>query len=264
MKMKITDFNQRKLQQKKLAMITCYDYTFAQLVNQTDIDIILVGDSAAMVMHGFESTISATMEMMVMHTRAVAKGAPDKWIVGDMPFLSYRRGFEVAMEAIQQLMQAGANMIKIEGCAGNEELIRHCVESGVPVMGHLGLTPQLIHQIGGFKVQGKQPEAASELIEQAQILAEMGCAAIVLECVPSALASMITQALSIPVIGIGAGAEVDGQVLVLQDLLGLNPGFKPKFLKTYGQGFGDFQQAINGYVQEVQTQVFPETEHSYA
>lgn len=261
--MKIQDFKKRKQNKNKITMVTCYDYTFAQLLSQTEVDLLLVGDSAAMVMHGFESTVSATMDMMEMHTRMVARGAGKKTVVGDLPFLSYRQGQEQAMQCISRLMQAGAQMIKLEGCEGNESLIRYCMESGVPVMGHLGLTPQLIHQLGGFKVQGKAPEAAEKLLDEAKRVEQAGAAALVLECVPSSCAQMITDTLDIPVIGIGAGLEVDGQVLVLQDLLGMNPNFTPKFLKTYLNGAEQIQQAINAFVDEVQQETFPEACHSY-
>lgn len=261
--LKLSDFKHYKLENKKLVMVTCYDYTSARIVNDSEVDLILVGDSLAMVMHGYDSTVPATMEMMEMHTAMVARGARNKYIVGDLPFLSYRTGQNEAMKNIGRLMQAGAHMVKLEGCAGNENLIAHCVQSGVPVMGHLGLTPQSIHQIGGMKVQGRQPEVANVLVQEAKTLEELGCSALVLECVPSELAMMVSKQLTIPVIGIGAGVDVDGQVLVFQDMLGLNPGFKPKFLKTYYNGFDEIKHALNCYASEVKAQIFPDDCHSY-
>lgn len=261
--MRIQDFNTMKQNGEKITVITCYDYTFAKIIDQSDIPVVLVGDSAAMVMHGYDSTIPATTNMMAVHVAAVAKGASNKFIVGDMPFLSYRVGKTVSVSAIQQLMQAGAHAVKLEGAEGNCRLIEHVVASGVPVMGHLGLTPQSVHQLGGFRVQGREEVQAALLLKQAKQLEEAGCFSVVLECVPSALAATITKALSIPTIGIGAGADVDGQVLVLQDMLGMNQGFSPKFLKRYLSGFDLIQSALNEFSREVKSGIFPSKEHGY-
>jgi 3-methyl-2-oxobutanoate hydroxymethyltransferase len=216
-----------------------------------------------MVMHGHVTTLPATVALIAGHTQAVVRGAGQKWVIADMPFLSYRKGLAKTMHAVEQLMHAGAHAIKLEGVEGNETLIQHIVQSGVPVMGHIGLTPQSIHQLGGFHVQGKQNSSAEKLLQQAHRLQDNGCFAIVLECVPADLAKRITQQLTIPTIGIGAGPHVDGQVLVLQDLLGFDPKFKPKFLKTYMAGFELIQSALNTFNEEVKNQQFPQAEQSY-
>ena len=256
-------FQELKNNNTKISMITCYDFTFAQIINNSDINCILVGDSAAMTMHGHPNTICADIPMMKTHTQAVTKGAPDKFIIADMPFLSYRKDLNYNMNCVHQLMQTGANAIKLEGADGNIDLIKHIVESGVPVMGHIGLTPQAVHQLGGFKVQGKTLNAQDLLKQQAQNLENAGCFAIVLECVPENLAAEITNNLSIPTIGIGAGNQTSGQVLVLQDLLGLNKNFKPKFVKKFAQGYDWALDAINNFHHEIVEKTFPDSEHSF-
>lgn len=259
----INDFLAKKQNQEKITMVTCYDYTSACLIDQTDVDCILVGDSVAMVMHGFSNTIFADLEMMRSHTAAVARGIKNKFIIADMPFLSYRKSAAETMDAVQILMQAGAQAIKLEGADGNLEIIHHIVTSGVPVMGHLGLTPQSIHTIGGYKIQGKNEAAQNKLMTDAKLLQQAGCFALVLECVPTHLAQSISQALSIPTIGIGAGPETDGQVLVFHDLLGLQPNFNPKFLKKYLNGAEVLNASINNYVSEVKNKKYPAPEHSF-
>ena len=248
---------------RKISMVTCYDYWSAQILEKTDIDCLLVGDSLAMVMHGYDSTVFAEIELMALHVRAVAKGAPDKFIVGDMPFLSTRKGLQPTMDAVQMLMQAGANAVKVEGEAGQRELIAHIVESGVPVMGHLGLTPQSVNGFGGYKVQGRKDADAEVLFASALGVAEAGCFAVVLECVPASLARRISQAIDIPTIGIGAGPHTDGQVLVLHDMLGMNPEFKPKFLRRYGDGFSLVSNAVNRFHAETVQGCFPSQAESY-
>lgn len=260
----IHTFQQKKQQAQKISMITCYDYTFARLVENSPIDCILVGDSVAMVMHGFDTTLPATMEMMCLHTSAVRRGAPNKWIITDLPFLSYRYDLSKTMENVQRCMQAGANAIKLEGIAGNEATIRHIVESGVPVMGHLGMTPQSVHQMGGFRVQAKQIAEAKQLKIDAKRCQDAGCFALVLECVPAYLATEISEELQIPTIGIGAGSGTDGQVLVLQDMLGLQLDFKPKFLKQYAPGATMVHDALTAFHDEVVDVTFPSKEESYA
>ena len=217
-----------------------------------------------MVMHGQPSTVHADVELMALHIKAVARGAPDKFIVGDMPFLATRKGLAPTMDAVGELMQAGANSVKIEGEKGQLDLIAHIVESGVPVMGHLGLTPQSVEAFGGHKVQGKSEGDAAEILESAQRLEDAGAFAVVLECVPTELGRAITSELSIPTIGIGAGPHTDGQVLVLQDMLGMNPHFKPKFLRHYANGYGDISNAVTRFHEDVQDGVFPSKEESYA
>ncbi|MDH3642329.1 MAG: 3-methyl-2-oxobutanoate hydroxymethyltransferase [Gammaproteobacteria bacterium] len=262
--MNVLDFQTKKRDGEKISMVTCYDYWSAQILDRSDIDCLLVGDSLAMVMHGHESTVHADIDMMALHTRAVARGAPGKFIVGDMPFLSTRKGLQPTMDAVQALMQAGANAIKIEGEEGQQELIAHIVESGVPVMGHLGLTPQSVNGFGGHKVQGRGDAAAERLLASAQAVADAGCFALVLECVPAQLAARVSRAIDIPTIGIGAGPETDGQVLVLQDMLGMNPDFKPKFLRHYADGFDVVSQAVNRFHEETRHGCFPEKSESYA
>lgn len=261
--MNIHAFCAMKAAGEKITMITCYDYSFACILQQSTVDCILVGDSAAMVMHGHPTTVQATVDMMALHTAAVVRGAGDKFVIADMPFLSYRKSLSENMAAVQQLMHAGAQAIKLEGAEGNLELIRHIVDSGVPVMGHIGLTPQSIHQLGGFKVQGRDKKAAKALYQHAKQLAEAGCFALVLECVPGDVAQHITDAVDIPTIGIGAGVHTDGQVLVLQDLLGMNKSFQPKFLKQYLPGFDLIKDACNTYCDEVKSGGFPQAEHGY-
>lgn len=261
--MNILDFQELKKNNQRISMVTCYDYSFAKIVANSEIDTILVGDSLAMVMHGHPNTLNANIEMMALHTAAVAKGAPQKFIVADLPFLSFRSDLTTGMNAVLKVMQAGAHAIKIEGAKGNLDFIRHCVDSGAPVMGHLGLTPQSIHQLGGFKVQGKNPESYHQLIEDAENIQKAGCFSLVLECVPAKLAMEITERLKIPTIGIGAGPYCDGQVLVLQDMLGMNNEFSPKFLRKYLDGFQLIQEALNHYHEDVLDKKFPLENESY-
>lgn len=261
--MNVNDFLQRKQQGTKISMLTCYDYWTARILNKTEVDCLLVGDSLAMVVHGYDSTVHATIEMMATHIQAVRRGAPDKFIVGDMPFLSCSRGLEVAMDGVHKLMQAGANAVKIEGADHHADIIAHIVESGVPVMGHIGLTPQSIHALGGHKVQGKNDEQARELCKAAGKLVQAGCFSLVMECVPMKLASKISGSIGIPTIGIGAGPDVDGQVLVLQDLMGADSTFKPKFLRHYANCDGLIQDAVNQFHKDVEGSAFPAIAESY-
>ncbi len=256
-------FKAKKIEQRKISISTCYDYTSAQIINSTEIDAILVGDSVSMVIHGHSSTVHATMDMMAMHTAAVSKGAPDKFLIADMPFLSYRKSTCDTLNNVQLLMKQGAHAIKLEGTEGNLETIRHIVDSGVPVMGHLGLTPQFVNQFGGFKVQGKNATQAKEIHRQAIQLQEAGCFSIVLECVPSPLGEQITQKINIPTIGIGAGPHTDGQILVFQDFLGMQKNFQPKFVKKYLNGFDLIQKSLNSFHQDIVNQSFPSKQESY-
>ncbi len=261
--MTIHDFYKMKKESQKISMVTSYDHWSASLLNETEINCLLVGDSLAQVMHGFPSTVHADVSLMATHTQAVARGAPNKFIVADMPFLSVRKGMSYAMESVDQLMKAGAHAIKIEGISGHEDIIKNIVESGVPVMGHLGLTPQSVHQLGGYKVQGRDKETSDFIFQSALKLQELGCFSLVLECVPTQLGTEITKALDIPVIGIGAGPHTDGQVLVFHDLLGLTSGHKPKFLKTFSDGRDLFKASLDQYHLEVQDNIFPSPEESY-
>jgi 3-methyl-2-oxobutanoate hydroxymethyltransferase len=258
----IQSLQQRKTHQEKISMLTCYDSTFAWLVEQSHIDIILVGDSGSMTLMGYPDTTHATIDMMVSMTGAVRRGASKKFIVADLPFLAHRQGIQHAIQCVDNLVKAGANAIKIEGLDGHAHIIADIIESGVPVMGHLGLTPQSVHSLG-YRVQGKAPEQADRIMNQALQLESLGCFALVLECVPSPVAAEIAQQLKIPVIGIGAGAEVDGQVLVLQDMLGMNPTFKPKFVRHFLDGAQQMLGAFNQFHEQVQSQNYPTTEESY-
>lgn len=261
--MNIFEFQEKKKKKQKISMLTCYDYTFASILNDSEIDSILVGDSLAMVMHGHPTTLQASVQMMALHTAAVVRGAPNKFIVSDMPFLSYRKSLTENMKSVEALMKTGAHAIKLEGAEGNLELIKHIVQSGVPVMGHLGLTPQSIHQLGGFKVQGRDKLAQAAIQMQAKSLEKAGCFSIVLECVPSKLAQSITDNLEIPTVGIGAGSGTDGQVLVLQDMLGMNPKFKPKFLRQFANLSSSIKQAANEFHKTTNAKTFPNEQESY-
>lgn len=261
--MNIFEFYKKKKNGDKISMITCYDYTSARLLSETNIDCILVGDSAAMTMHGFKHTLSATLQMMCFHTAAVSRGAGDKFIVSDLPFLSYRKSLSKNVSAAECLMQSGAHAVKLESATGNTKLIRHLVESGIPVIGHLGLTTQLMHTLGGYKVQGRTKESAERLKDDALRLQDAGCFSVVLECIPSELGRVVTETLEIPTIGIGAGPYTDGQVLVFQDLLGLNIDFKPKFVKSFIDGHGQVKSGIEAFVHAVKAGEFPLHEHCY-
>lgn len=260
----VLDFAARKREHNRLSMVTCYDYAFARLLNATPVDCLLVGDSVAMVVHGFPSTVHADIDMMALHTRAVARGAPDKFIVGDVPFLAARKGLEPAMDAVAKLMQSGAQAVKIEGAAGQVDLMAHIVESGVPVMGHLGLTPQSVNAFGGHKVQGRDAAAAARIVSDAERLEKAGCFALVLECVPAPLAREISRRVGIPTIGIGAGADTDGQVLVLHDMLGLQPDFKPRFVRRYACGSELVTGAVSRFHSDIRDGSFPNCKEAYA
>ena len=248
---------------KKISMVTCYDFWSAQIIDNTNVDAVLVGDSTAMVMHGFENTINANIEMMAWHTSAVSRGIKNKLIISDMPFLSHLKGRTQLVESVDLLFKSGAQAVKIEGAGSTLNDIRFLVDSGIPVMGHLGMTPQSVHQFGGFKVQGKLSSDAERIMKDAEILQNAGCFSIVLEMVPEQLAKLITENLSIPTIGIGAGKYTSGQVLVLQDLLGMNNEFNPKFLRKYLDGSRLISEAINNYDSDVKKGTFPSNEESY-
>lgn len=245
-------------------MVTAYDAAMARIAAQSAVDAILVGDSAAMVVHGLPSTVHATLEMMVLHTAAVRRGAPDLVVVADMPFMTFRRGPAEAVRVAGALLQAGATAVKLEGITGHEDVVAHLVGSGIPVMGHLGLTPQSVHQLGGYRLQGRSASEAARLREEASRLAELGVFSLVLECIPEALAADITRALPVPTIGIGAGGGCAGQILVLNDLLGLDAAFRPKFSRRYVDGHGAILSALNDYVRDVQTAGFPAREEILA
>jgi 3-methyl-2-oxobutanoate hydroxymethyltransferase len=255
--MNIVELKKWKSEGRKLSMVTCYDAWSAKILNESPIDIVLVGDSSAMVMHGHDDTIPATIDMIAAHTAAVRRGAPKKFIVADIPFMQYD------LESVRRLMQAGAHAVKLEGYDGNADFVKRLTESGVPVMGHVGLTPQFLNAFGGFKVQGRSPEKKKKIIADARGLEEAGAFAVVLECVPGDLASEVTSTLKIPTIGIGAGAACDGQVLVLQDLLGLSTGFRPKFLRQYMDGAELISKALSRYHEDVVAGKFPNDGETY-
>ena len=244
-------------------MVTASDAWSARLIARSHVDAVLVGDSLAMVMHGHATTLQATVRLMALHTRAVATSLGGKFLVADLPFLSCRKGIPAAMTAVGGLMESGAQAVKLEGVDGHEDVIRHIVGSGVPVMGHLGLTPQSVNQLGGFRVQGRNDADAANLIRQAQILQDVGCFAIVLECVPADLAARITSELQLPTIGIGAGAGTDGQVLVLQDLWGVDTTQSPRFVRRYLEGERILTNALNQYDADVKDACFPGPGESY-
>ena len=259
----IRDFATAKANRQKIVVVTSYDAWSARLLAVTPVDCLLVGDSVMMVVHGERDTLGATVELMTLHTRAVARGAPGKLIVADFPFLAARQGIGPALECAAQLMRAGAHAVKIEGIRGHEDVIRHLVQSGVPVMGHLGLQPQSVHALGGYRVQGREAAEASQLREDAAALEEAGAFSIVLECIPGKLAREITAERSIPTIGIGAGPDCDGQVLVLQDLLGLNPDFKPRFVRTFVDGTTQLSGGVSRFAAAVRKGSFPSTKETF-
>ena len=260
--MNINDFKVKKENNQKVSMITCYDYTFARIVDNTDIDCVLVGDSGSMVMHGYPSTLYASIEMMAALTQSVARGT-SKFIIGDMPFPASRSGLKNAMKAVDAFVKAGAHAVKIEGVTGNEKIIKHIIDSGIPVMGHIGLAPQSVNALGGYSVQGKNSKTAEKIIDDAKKLEGLGCFGMVLECIPSKLAKTITQSVSISTIGIGAGPCTDGQVLVLQDMLGMNKDLKPKFLRHYLNGCDLMTDAINRCHTDVINIKYPSEKESY-
>ncbi|OGO14633.1 MAG: 3-methyl-2-oxobutanoate hydroxymethyltransferase [Chloroflexi bacterium RBG_19FT_COMBO_49_13] len=252
-----------KARHEVISMLTAYDYPTALIMDQAGLDIILVGDSLGMVVLGYENTLPVTMDEMIHHCKAVARGAKYALLVGDMPFLSYQISTtEAVRNAGRFLQEAGMNAIKLEGGCERAETIRAIVNAGIPVMGHLGLTPQSVHKLGGYRPQGRDAEAAYQLLENAQILQEAGCFSLVLESIPGKLAELVSQRLEIPTIGIGAGVGCDGQVLVTHDLLGIFERFTPKFVKRYASLAGEMRKAFSEFKAEVKTNAFPGVEHT--
>ncbi len=249
---------------EKIAMVTAYDYPSAKLAEEAEVDMLLVGDSVGMVALGYDSTVPVTIEDMILHTKAVRRGAKNTFVVTDMPFMSYHVSLEQSMKHAQQLIQSGgAHALKLEGAGEVLKVIRQLTDAGVPVISHLGLTPQSVGVLGGYKVQGKSEEAAIQLIEDAIAAEKAGAFMLVLECVPQPLAKEITAQLSIPTIGIGAGDETDGQVLVYHDMIGYGVNRVPKFVKQYTAVSPLITEAIHTYVTEVKNQEFPEQKHSF-
>jgi 3-methyl-2-oxobutanoate hydroxymethyltransferase len=261
---RVHDFARFKAERRKISMVTAYDAWSARLVARSSVDAILVGDSAAMVVHGHTTTVPATVSLMALHTSAVARACSDKFIVADLPFLSYRSGVAAAMRAVRALAAAGAQAVKLEGVDGHEAVVRQIVGSGVPVMGHVGLTPQSVHRFGGFRVQGKSEAEAQRIGREAALLEELGCFAIVVECVPSGLAARIAAERSVPVIGIGAGPTTDGQILVLHDLWGVDSGRTPRFVRHYLDGERLLTDALNEYDADVKAVRFPGPAEAYS
>jgi 3-methyl-2-oxobutanoate hydroxymethyltransferase len=249
---------------EKIAMLTCYDAAFAQLLDAAGVDCLLVGDSLGMVLQGRQSTVPVTLAHVAYHTECVARGNRTAWIVADLPFGSYHESKEQALRSATALMQAGAHMIKLEGGGWTADTVRFVVERGIPVCAHLGLTPQSVHALGGYRIQGRGEEAAATLKTHARELADAGAAMLVLELLPSALGKEIAATLPIPVIGIGAGAGCSGQVLVLHDMLGLTSGKLPRFVRNFMEGSADVPDAVRRYVGEVKRGAFPDPElHGY-
>lgn len=264
MKNTVLTFKESKKNNEKITMLTAYDYSTAKLIDESGINAILVGDSLGMVVLGYEDTLSVTMEDMIHHTAAVARGAKNALVVSDMPFMSYQTSVYDAVYNAGRLMKEGrANVVKLEGGIEIADKIKAIVNASIPVMAHLGLTPQSVNAFGGYKVQGKDDKAAQNLLDAARAVEEAGAFALVLECVPAKLAEVISKSISIPTIGIGAGAGCDGQVLVYQDMLGMFSDFTPKFVKKYGNIGESMKEAFKGYINEVKSGAFPKEEHSF-
>ena len=263
MRSSLTTLNKLRAQGEKLAMLTCYDATFATLLEAQGIDILLVGDSLGMVLQGFDSTLPVSLDDMVYHTTCVARGAKQAFIIADMPFGTFQISPEKTFAHAARLMAAGAQMVKLEGGAAMLSTVKFLTERGIPVCAHIGLTPQSVHQLGGYRVQGKDTQAAQTLLADAIALQNAGAGMMVLEAVPAALAAEITAQLNIATIGIGAGVNCAGQVLVLHDMLGIYPGKKARFVKDFMSGSSSIAEAITRYVAEVKSGAFPSPEHSF-
>ena len=264
MKNTAVTFKQAKEKNEKLTMLTAYDYSTAKIIDEAGINGILVGDSLGMVCLGYEDTLSVTMEDMIHHTKAVSRGVKNTLVVADMPFMSYQTSvYDAVVNAGRLIKEGRAHVVKLEGGIEVCDKIEAIVKASIPVMAHIGLTPQSVNAFGGFKVQGKDEEAAKNLIEAALAVEKAGAFAVVLECVPAKLAAIITEKLSIPTIGIGAGAQCDGQILVYQDMLGMYSDFTPKFVKNYETLGEKMNIAFKKYIEEVKDGIFPTEEHSF-
>lgn len=263
---KVTTDTLRKMKQKgeKISMLTAYDFTTAKMVDAGGVDTILVGDSAANVMAGYSTTLPITLDQMIYHAQSVVRGVKRAFVIVDLPFGTYQSNPEKALEsAIRIMKETDAHAIKLEGGAEVADSIKKIVDAGIPVMGHLGLTPQSINQFGGYGLRAKEEAEAEKLLADAQLLEEMGCFGLVLEKIPATLAKKVTEQLSIPTIGIGAGADCDGQVLVYHDMVGMNEGFAPKFLRKYLNLYTEITNAVAEYVADVKSQSFPNEKESY-
>ena len=263
-KVTVTLLQKMKAEKKKITMLTSYDYPSTRILDDAGVDVLLVGDSAGNVFSGYANTLPVTMDEMLYHTRAVARGAKRALVVGDMPFMSYQVSVEEARRnAGRFLKEGGAEAVKLEGGENVEEAIRAIVKIDIPVMAHIGLTPQSIHRMGGFRVQGKDEVQRRQLLEDARAVERAGAFSVVMECIPEGLAREITETLSIPTIGIGAGVHCDGQVLVIHDVLGLLEGFRPRFVKPYANLRESINEAVKAYLAEVRDGVFPGKEHTF-
>lgn len=263
---KVTTESLRKMKfdKEKITMLTAYDYTTAKMVDAGGVDSILVGDSAANVMAGHETTLPITLDQMIYHTQCVVRGVDRALIIADLPFGSYQSNPEKALDsAVRMMKEGGAHAVKIEGGVEIQKSIRKIVNAGIPVMAHLGLTPQSIYQFGTYKVRAKEEEEAEKLLSDAKLIEELGCFALVLEKIPAELAKRVSESISIPTIGIGAGPDCDGQVLVYQDMVGMNQGFSPKFLRRYLDLFAQISGAVSQFVSDVKTADFPNEKESY-
>jgi len=260
----INDFKKFKKEGTPISVLTCYDYAFARIMEKTDLDAILVGDSLGNVVAGYTSTIPVTLEQMIYHTEIVRRGAPSKFLVSDMPFMSYHVSIEDSLRNAGNLMKkTGANAVKLEGGSDFRGVVEALVRASIPVMGHLGLTPQSVHKLGGYSVQGRDEEKRKMILEDAKILEEAGAFSLVLEMVPEDLAKEISESISIPTIGIGAGRYCDGQVLVINDMLGIEQEFYPKFLKKYADLSVTITNAVNDYSREVKEHLFPDEKNIF-
>lgn len=263
MRVSINDVKEMKTKKEKIVMLTAYDYSTAKLVDEAGVPLILVGDSLGMVILGYESTIPVTMADMIHHTKAVVRGTKQSMVIGDMPFMTYHTSVADALRnAARFIQEGGAQAIKLEGGVTVADTVKRIVECGIPVMGHIGLTPQSVHQFGGHRVQGKTSEAAERLLKDAQALEQAGAFAVVMELVPAPLAKLVTQKLSIPTIGIGAGPDCDGQVQVISDILGLFSDFVPRHAKQYAKLAGSIKTALADYISEVKDGKFPTSQNT--
>lgn len=264
MKNTVATFREAKKCNKKITMVTAYDYSISKIVDDSGIDGILVGDSLGMIALGYENTLMVTMEDMIHHTKAVMKGVKNALVIGDMPFMSYQTStYDAVVNAGRLIKEGGCHGVKLEGGGAMAPAIKAIVNAQIPVMGHIGLTPQSVNAFGGFKVQGKDEYNAKRIIEEAKEIEEAGAFAIVLECIPAKLAKIITEKVSIPTIGIGAGPNCDGQILVYADMFSLFSDMKPKFVKNYGELGASMKEGLKSYIEEVKSGVFPQKEHCF-
>jgi 3-methyl-2-oxobutanoate hydroxymethyltransferase len=260
----IATLRQMKLDGRPIACLTAYDASFAALVDAAGTDLVLVGDSLGMVIQGHDTTVPVTVSDIIYHTRNVARGVRRAFLVADMPFMSYTTPDQALRNAVQLMQDGGAMMIKLEGGEGQVDIVQHLAKHDIPVCAHLGLKPQSVHKIGGFKVQGREPKAAKRMVDSARRLQDAGADVVLLECVPNEVGSAVTRALEVPVIGIGAGPQVDGQILVLYDILDITPGKKPRFVKNFMAGLDAPLAALTAYVTAVKDRSYPEPQHCFS